>query len=240
VKKPKVVNSIIWDYDGTLVDTRKKNLSVTKEIVTQITRKDSNSFPTLQSLKAYEVAIRNSANWRDLYKKEFHFTDEQTDNAGKLWSEYQFRNNTIVSFYDDISDVIKEIGNIPQGIVSQNSHHIISNQLLENELIDYFEIIIGYEEVDFEKQKPQPDGLIMCIEKLTKFKPGCILYIGDHETDAQCAFNANQVFKERNINIEVLSVGAFYGDNGDDSNWTIKPNFKANKSKDILKIINTF
>lgn len=236
MKTSKVLNGIIWDYDGTLVDTRAKNLSVTKEILFQITGKDSRCFPALQSLKTYEAAIRNSANWRELYKQEFHFTDEQTDDAGKLWTEYQLKNNTIVSFYDGVSDVIKELG-IPQGIVSQNSHHIISEQLLENELIDYFETIIGYEEVDFKRQKPQPDGLIMCIEKLTKFKPGYILYIGDHETDSQCAFNANQIFKKNNTTITVISIGAFYGSDSDDSGWTFKPDFKAKSTKGILKII---
>jgi len=31
-----MVKAIIWDYDGTLVDTRHKNLAVTKEIMKHV------------------------------------------------------------------------------------------------------------------------------------------------------------------------------------------------------------
>jgi HAD superfamily hydrolase (TIGR01549 family) len=236
----KNIHTVIWDYDGTLADTRQKNLNVTKQIVAKITGTNSNQYPALQSLANYSLAINRAANWKDLYEQEFNFSDEQIEIAGKLWTKYQDKDKTLVAFYKGISDVIRELGHFRHGIVSQNSRHIISEQLKENKIADYFDSVIGYEEVEFAKQKPQPDGLLMCIEELTKLSPGNILYIGDHETDAQCASNVNKVLKDRNINIEVLSVGIFHSDNVDDSHWTIKPKFKANSAEDILRIINDF
>lgn len=236
----KNIQAIIWDYDGTLADTRHKNLNVTRQIVAKITGINPSQYQALQSITNYSLAINNAKNWRDLYKREFSFTDEQTDVAGRLWTKYQLKDKTPVPFYEGIHEVIKEFENLLHGIVSQNSHHIINQQLIENELSSYFGSVIGFEEVDFEKQKPLPDGLIMCIEELTKLNPGNILYIGDHETDAHCAFNANKVFKDGNVDIEIISVGIFHIDDADDSNWTIKPKFKARSTKDIRKIINNF
>jgi HAD superfamily hydrolase (TIGR01549 family) len=232
--------AVVWDYDGTLADTRQKNLNVTIQIVAKITGTNSCQYPALQSLTNYSLAINRAVNWKDLYEREFNFTDEQIEIAGKLWTEYQYKDKTLVPFYEGITKIIRKLGNLKHGIVSQNSRHIITKQLEENKIADCFDSVIGYEEVEFAKQKPQPDGLLMCIEELTKLSPGNILYIGDHETDAQCASNVNKVLKDRNINIEVLSVGIFHSDNVDDSHWTIKPKFKANSAEDILRIINDF
>lgn len=234
------IRAVIWDYDGTLADTRSKNLNVTRQIVARVTGTNSNEYTALQSLTNYNLAITRTANWRDLYKQEFGFTDRQTDDAGGLWTEYQLQDKTLVPFYGGIPEVIRELQNLTHGIVSQNSRHVIARQLSDNELNDYFASVIGYEAVPFAKQKPQPDGLILCIEELTQLSPGKVLYIGDHETDARCAFNANQIFRDKDIDIVVISVGAFYSDGTDDSNWSIKPNFKARDIKDIIKIIHYF
>lgn len=233
----KHVQAIIWDYDGTLADTRHKNLNVTKRIVEQITGLNPIQYPALQSLSNYSLAISKMRNWRDLYKREFKLTDEQTDQAGNLWTEYQSADKTPVAVYQGITEVLKALGNMPHGIVSQNSHQIINEHLTDKGLVGHFQSVIGYEEVDFAKQKPQPDGLIKCIEELTGMKSGYVFYIGDHETDALCAANANQSFKDQKIEIEIISVGAFYGYSKDDESWTVKPRLKATRAEDILEII---
>jgi phosphoglycolate phosphatase-like HAD superfamily hydrolase len=66
-----MIEAVNWDYDGTLVDTRQKNLDVTKEIVWEVLQKNHETFSALQSLENYEKANSRSANWRDLYTYEF-------------------------------------------------------------------------------------------------------------------------------------------------------------------------
>ena len=39
-----MIEAMIWDYDGTLVDTRQKNLDVTKEIVFEVLNKAMKNF----------------------------------------------------------------------------------------------------------------------------------------------------------------------------------------------------
>jgi phosphoglycolate phosphatase-like HAD superfamily hydrolase len=83
------INAIIWDYDGTLVDTCHKNLNVTKKIIASTTKTDASKFPALQSLEKYDVANRRTSNWRELYRQEFNLTENQIDEAGRMWSAYQ-------------------------------------------------------------------------------------------------------------------------------------------------------
>jgi phosphoglycolate phosphatase-like HAD superfamily hydrolase len=105
------------------------------------------------------------------------------------------------------------------------------------ELLPHFKSIVGYEEVHLRKQKPEPDGLLTCLERLTGFRPGCVLYIGDHETDVLCALNANLELQRNHSGVRVMSIGAFYGSNTNAADWSVEPDFKATRVKDIIDIV---
>lgn len=230
-----MIEAVIWDYDGTLVDTRQKNLDVTKEIVWEVLQKNHETFPALQNLENYEKANSRSANWRDLYTNEFLMDKEQSDYAGSLWTKYQLLNTTRLELYNGLREIITEIATTyQQGIVSLNSYANIRNSLAQNGVEHFFSSVIGYEEVDFAKQKPDPDALLKCITHFNFHESdGTIIYIGDHETDALCAFNANQYFGKRKI----VSIGALYEKDHSTENWKHKPDHIAYATADILEVI---
>jgi N-acetyl-D-muramate 6-phosphate phosphatase len=232
-----MIDAVIWDYDGTLVDTRQKNLDVTKEIVFHVLSKSYEEFPALLTLENYEKANARSANWRELYSREFLMNEKQTDYAGSLWTKYQLLNTSRLELYRGLQETIIELGKTySQGIVSLNSHANIRNSLSHNNVQTYFNAIIGYEEVDFAKQKPDPDGLLKCITHLDLHASrGTIVYIGDHETDAHCAINTNQVLGTKRI----VSIGALYEKEPAHHNWNYQPDHIALTTGDIKEIIQT-
>jgi HAD superfamily hydrolase (TIGR01549 family) len=231
------IKAIIWDYDGTLVDTLHKNLNVTKNIIGCITGTDALAFPALRSLANYSIANRRTSNWRELYRQEFNLTENQIDEAGQLWTAYQLNDNTEVSFYEGIEAVICDLAEFPHGIVSQNSKSSITQNLEKKNLLPFFKYIVGYEEVDLKKQKPEPDGLLSCMEKLSALESGYVCYIGDHETDIQCVSAANRALQEDNLNARIFSIGACYNIGADTSAWNARPDFEAREAADILEII---
>jgi HAD superfamily hydrolase (TIGR01549 family) len=231
------IRSIIWDYDGTLVDTRHKNLNVTRNIIESIIEIPADAFSALKSLENYSTANRQASNWRELYRQEFNLTEAQIDEAGRLWTTYQLQDDTEVAVYNGIERVIDDLAGIPQGIVSQNSRSSIALNLEKCHLLPYFKYIVGYEEVDLKKQKPEPDGLLKCIEKLPAMQSGYICYIGDHETDIQCARAANHVLHKESIDLKIISIGACYDPQTDVSTWNVQPDFEARRVEDILEII---
>ncbi|MDP8268044.1 MAG: HAD family hydrolase [Candidatus Tenebribacter davisii] len=232
-----MIKAIIWDYDGTLVDTHIKNLKVTRKIIKQITGKEPINIPALADLNNYRVVTNKAENWRTLYKNEFNLKESEIEQAGRLWSEFQLKDETEVPFYDGIVDVIKDLGKFPHGIVSQNSKENIKQYLHKTSMLGYFKSILGYEEVGSSKQKPAPDGLLQCISELVQQEIGTIIYIGDHETDIHCAANASEALRKNESNLKVISIGALYDTDTDISTWQVQPDFSIEKVKDIIEIV---
>ncbi len=230
-----MIEAVIWDYDGTLVDTRQKNLNVTREIIREVLKKEHEEFPVLLNVESYDRAHAKCVNWRDLYASEFLMDDVQTDHAGSLWTKYQLLNTSTVNFYNGLAEIIVGLGNrFRQGIVSLNSQAIISDTLTQNGVHNYFSTIVGYEEVDFSKQKPDPDGILKCLSHLDLIDKTCsIVYIGDHETDAHCVFNANKILGEK----KVISVAALYEKECATQTWKYQPDHIAYNVSDIPAII---
>lgn len=228
------ISGVIWDYDGTLVDSRMKNLNVTKAIISEIISDTGIEYSALDSLENYEQANIKSSNWRELYRSEFGLTEKQIDYAGSLWTKFQLLDKTEVDLFQGISFTVPKLQTYPQGIVSQNSSENIKNNLRRFDLEKYFNRIIGYEEVDFTKQKPNPEGLLTCISEITNLKNNdSVIYIGDHITDIQCAHHANGKMS-RNA---VISILLNHNNLNLTKGWDYKPDYIADHPRDILEII---
>lgn len=236
-RRKTAIQAIIWDYDGTLVDTRLKNYQVNRAILEVITGKSADEFEALTSFERHEAANIRAANWRELYLSEYGLTEQQTDEAGRLWAPYQLKDKTPSPFFEGVPEVLKALDSFPQGIVSQNGKAIILEVLVQNGLAKYFDCVVGYEEIEYKRQKPAPDGLLLCLEELTHFKPGKVFYIGDHETDTQCVAQTNAVLRKRGLATEVISIGAFFGRQGNGSNWPVQPDYSVSSPAEIVSIV---
>lgn len=80
---------------------------------------------------------------------------------------------------------------IPLGIVSTKFRYRIEDVLRRDGLMDYFEVIIGGEDVV--ELKPDTEGLNAAISRL-KVNRENVLYVGDSVTDAETARNAGVDF----------------------------------------------
>ncbi len=227
---------LFWDFDGTLVDTREKNLQVFRKIFHRVTGRDFTRFPALQNAAEYNQLIRSYPNWREFYRKELGLTEAETDDAGRLWTEHHLEDRTPTPFFPGIRDVIDTLRGIPQGIISQNSAQSIRETLKIYNVLEFVSVIIGYEEVDIRRQKPAPDGLLMAIRELG-IKNSTIFYVGDHEVDMICAQNANKILQQLQTDSRILTIGAIYSGISDIRNWQIQPDFEAVAAPDILKIV---
>lgn len=232
--------AIIWDYDGTLVDTRLKNLNVTRRIVRQITGTDHLAFDALQEVEGYVRANRRWLNWREFYRMEFGMDEEQIDTAGRMWTPMQDTDSTPTPMYDGLRDLILDHGLHPHGVVSQNSRSNIEKTLDKHGVLPHFRSIIGYEEVDIRAQKPEPVGLVQCIRELTSFAPGLVLYVGDHETDIRCARNAAVELQAISNDTDVISVGVAYSHESDTPAWETRPDHEARTVAELAQIIHTY
>jgi HAD superfamily hydrolase (TIGR01549 family) len=231
---------LFWDFDGTLIDTRQKNYNVTQKIVHHVTGNDPQQYNFIKSFENYKKGIAQISNWRAIYQQYFQFNDELTDQVGHMWTEFQLNDTTPTPLFCGIEKVLSTYSELPMAIVSQNAKASILQQLDENNILDHFNYIIGFEEIDIRKQKPEPDGLLMCLEKLEITNGSTVFYIGDHETDVLLAGNTNKVLRSQNSSTQIVSIGAFYGNDQKITEWRIKPDYHVNQAADIIEVIGRY
>lgn len=212
---------------------------MTRAIVEAITEREATSFPALTSVHTYVEALMGTANWREFYGQAFSMTEAEVDRAGGLWAEYQLVDDTHSAAFAGIPQALEALADLPHGIVSQNGRANILSILEANDIGHHFRSVIGYEEVDFKRQKPSPEGLLQCLEELTQFEPGYVFYVGDHATDTLCAAEARAVLKQRDTRVEVISVATFYGDDPRDT-WPVAPDHVARHPADIVSVVRRY
>lgn len=228
--------AFLWDFDGTLADTRRRNFNVARALFAANTSKVLDEIPALQSPESYDQVNRRYFNWRELYATEFGFDDDETDRLGRLWPEYQRRDDTPVEIFAGVAEVLAAASGAAHGIVSQNARAEIGRTLVTARLDHHFRAIVGFDDVPIKCQKPAPDCVLACLDQMTALAPGLVLYIGDHETDVRCARNAQQALTDRGVPIEVVSVAAcFLGESGL-SAWTHQPDYVAHSPREVVEI----
>lgn len=233
-----MIEAIVWDYDGTLVDSSHKNLNVTRALISAVLNRGFEEFPILCELHHYQQANLKYTHWRDMYRVEFGMDAELTDYAGDLWSQYQLADNTASDLYHGIRETIIAFGNsYPQAIVSLNSAKGIRVSLDQHNLTPFFKEVIGYEELSFHEQKPDPTALLRCIDRLGFYETdGVIVYIGDHEIDARCVANTNAAMGRK----KVISIGALYEKNHTCEAWSHQPDYIASSTSELQGIVRSF
>ena len=231
------INAVLWDYDGTLVNSVPKNIDITKQILDKVApRLTGENLPKyLNSEDEYHIANHKSKNWQDLYLNYYGMTESEMLEAGTLWTEYQLKNTTPVELFAEIEETINQI-NVPQGICSQNSSENINQVLEHNFLAHKFQAIVGYDDIPSNAQKPEPLGGLRCLEKMFgNIADKTIFYIGDHEGDVEFARNIGRELKGKSL---VIAIVAKYS-GADTSSWVHKADFEIEKPSDLIKIMNS-
>lgn len=229
------VDAILWDYDGTLVNSVPKNIAITKQILSIVaSHLTGEKLPKqLQSEHNYRIANHQSKNWQDLYVNYYGLTESEMLKAGKLWTEYQLKNTTSVELFSGIKECIQQIM-VPQGICSQNSSENIKQVLEQYDLSNSFQAIIGYDDIPSNQQKPAAFSGIACLNQLFKsLENKTIIHIGDHEADVEFARNL-----EREIQNEtkVIAVIVKYSGSLTDF-WKFKPDLEIKSPRELLNFI---
>lgn len=231
------LTAVIWDFDGTLVDTTAKNLAVTRALLHEVIGPDAADVPALRDLHSYRAALRQHRGWRDFYRNDLRLTDDQALQAGSRWLEFQLRDDTRPPPIDGVPTVLEALAHLPQAIVSLNARDNILRLVSEIGIGHHFHTVLGFEAVPVEHQKPEPHALLLCIEQLTRMQPGRVLYIGDHESDTRCVAAANGRLRADGTPVHVLAVAALFDESASDGSWTTAPDYRARHPADVLEIV---
>ena len=173
---------ILFDIDGTLIDTEEAILRSLQDTVREMRHKDIGR----HELK-FALGIPGSVALRKL-----GITD--TERANDRWNEHLLKYKSRIRLFDGIPELLNSLktNGCKLGIVtSKTRHEYTADFAAPFALSDYFGTVICVE--DTPRPKPYPDPLLTYLNT-AHIHAGDAVYIGDTVYDSQCAKNAGLDF----------------------------------------------
>ncbi|MGL5956484.1 MAG: HAD family hydrolase [Brevinema sp.] len=183
-------NSIIFDLDGTLIDSEKRNAYALLEI---LNNKGHNLI--------IEDVLPKMGRTGIIILKDFGIIDEEIDEYLNDWIKAVYNETQKpIELFDGITEILEVLSqkNIPLGIVSSKTKVIYQMEQQYLNIDHYFPYIILADDTEF--HKPHPAPLLKYLEQSKLPAHECI-YIGDTYSDLVCA-------KESNVDFGLACWGA--------------------------------
>ena len=170
-------NTVVFDIDGTLVDTIEEGIAALKRAVPSppypsLQKKDIDKFKYMSNIDFF-----SSLKWGnkdELYRKFFAYLKEELANA---------------DFFPGILETILEIKRSGLNLALVTSETRTEFEVIDKSLglYNYFEYVVCFEDVKM--PKPDPDPLYLVMNRFEVEKKD-IVYVGDSLTDMDCARDA--------------------------------------------------
>ena len=175
--KNKVINCILFDFDGVLIDSLPAMEIAWKSV--------QNKFGISNTFADYKKYI--GLPFKDILK-QLNINKKYHEGINEHYSKISSQNKNLIKLNPYVKDTLDWLkGNfIKTGIVTSK------DKVRTLDLIQYFqlnvEIVITPDLTEFGKPSSQP---ILLASKNLKLNTNEIIFVGDMESDMLCAFNAN-------------------------------------------------
>ena len=171
---------MIFDVDGTILDTEKAILKSLQKVLNE----EGKDYQ-LEDLR-FALGIPGKETLRRINVTE-------VERVHPKWSKTVLEFSQDVSVFQDLENIIKELSESPvrTGIVTSKTRQELVDEFVPFGLSSFFEYTICAS--DTEKHKPHPEPLLACLDGLDANHDETV-YIGDSIYDMQCAKSAGVKF----------------------------------------------
>lgn len=181
------INAIVWDLDGTIINFKIDSMGA-RRITIDILRSHGINKKNLSTKKGI---MDNIDTARELFITRGYNSNQIDEILKEIDSEIskiEYKAALDASAIVGIEDVLKCIKgrNLKQAIYTLNKYKHAKISLEKVDLLSYFDVIIGRDNVN--KAKPHPDHLLEICKRL-QVKPNEIIVIGDTSRDIEGAIN---------------------------------------------------
>ena len=172
---------ILFDLDGTLL----------------------NSIPTvLDSFRASFAELKKEYPGNEIIQKGIgshldeifspYFSPEEIPVAIEVYRKKYLEREHLISLFPEVLPALSELSqSFKLGVVTTKLRSFSEDILERLDILDFFEVIVGSEDV--ERCKPHPDPLLLAAKKFS-ISPEHAVYIGDSLHDARSAHSAKMPF----------------------------------------------
>ncbi len=195
----KKYKAIIYDIDGTVLNTLNMNMYPLMKIIKEELGEDW----------SFEDVLKFASYPGMKVMEELHIQDKEK--TYERWVKYVNEYEEGASLYDGFEEVFKQFekAGIIQAVVSAKTKEQYQIDMVEKGLDKYMQATILADDTD--KHKPDPQPLLECLKRL-QVNPEEAIYIGDAKSDELASLNAHIDFgyaKWGNVNKEEMKDAAF-------------------------------
>jgi pyrophosphatase PpaX len=166
------IGAVVWDYDGTLVDTRFADEMAIEELLRMDPAMGAGA-EVYWALEGTPLVERLEAAWPGRLEETFAI----------------FERPVAPREYPGIKRVLDRLQGegVPQAVVSSRRREGLLWGLEVTNLLPYFETVISV--TDVLRAKPDPEGLLEAFRRLG-VRPSAAVYIGDSDVDIEAGRRA--------------------------------------------------
>lgn len=172
-------DAVLYDFDGTLVDTvpvivkcfQQAFLNVLGHTEDEAFILSTIGLPLSYALSGYDPAVQKAL-----------FDEYQKENAVRIKTE--------VRVFEGVSEGLALLGSmgVRQGVVTSKNRKTALINLEQFAMVPFFEVLITGEDTNV--HKPNPEPILLALEKMEISDLSRVLYVGDSVHDLRCAYNA--------------------------------------------------
>lgn len=174
------LRTVIFDFDGTLVDSEQITFELASPIISRFVGREI----TREELAGYKGKV-----WKTAFKE---WVPEQYEMMYQEIVESWRNTDPLLPLYPEVIDLIQTLSEkgIGMAIASARERRLIVRDLKRLSIDTYFDAVVGQE--DTLRHKPDPDPLLLASRLLGAEKSNC-MYIGDQISDIQASRSAGMV-----------------------------------------------
>lgn len=183
MKKTKKYKAMLFDYDGTIMDTNQLIESSWQHMANLVLGRD---LEEEEYIHTYGIPLHKCMD--DFAKK--HKTKESGAELAAIYRAYQRQHDSEdISLFEGIREALDalRVKGIKPGIVTSRLKDSTVTGLARFGLNDYFEALVSADDTDI--HKPNPEPALLCCEMLG-VDPRDAIMVGDSVYDLLCGKNA--------------------------------------------------
>lgn len=161
--------AVIFDWDGTLADTRSVVVKTFQKVLTGI------GCFVIDEFIERKIGIGAKNTFRDALKSRgMPFDEETLDDLVKKKTEIQLGLTQEVSLFDGALELLDSLqSGVKMALATMSNRTVIDKLLCEKGVGKYFDVVISVDEVS--NPKPNPEVFLRCMVELKTRPEACVV-----------------------------------------------------------------